>query len=234
MNGKAGSMIMKLVTKAVHEFDLIESGDRILIAVSGGKDSTTLAWALQAIRRAIGRPYELQALHISTDFCACCKKTRLAGLLESYGIPFDDLYVPIVGRLKPGRKMNCYWCSTQRRTELIKHAMAGGFNKIALGHHMDDIIETFFMNMTLKGELSSMPVKLKYEKYPVDLIRPLAMLEERQVIEFADEAGFASAVCTCPFGANSKRRDVRSRMRQLTGDSSAIKRRILKSIMMIS
>jgi len=226
----ADRTVLKLVVKAIHEFRLLEAGDRVLLAVSGGKDSTALSWALAAARRALGFSYELAALHISTDFCACCKKSRLAGLLEGWGVPFDDLYVPVVGRLKPGRKMNCYWCSTQRRTELLKYAVEKGFNKLALGHHLDDIVETLFMNMTAKGELSSMPVRLAYEKYPVTLIRPLALVEERQIVDFAREAGFASTACTCPFGAKSKRRDVRSRLEAMTGGSSAVKRRIFRSL----
>jgi tRNA 2-thiocytidine biosynthesis protein TtcA len=126
--------------------------------------------------------------------------------------------------------MNCYWCSTQRRTELLKYAVTNGFNKIALGHHLDDIIETFFMNLCAKGELSAMPVTLKYRKYPVSLIRPLAYIEERQVIACADEQGILKAACTCPYGINSKRRDMRQRISALTGGSGAIKRQILAAL----
>jgi tRNA 2-thiocytidine biosynthesis protein TtcA len=112
--------------------------------------------------------------------------------------------------------MNCYWCSTQRRTELLKYAVENGFNKIALGHHLDDIIETFFMNMCAKAELLAMPIILKYRKYPVSLIRPLAYLEERQVIACADELGILKTACTCPWGQNSKRRDMRRRIADFT------------------
>jgi len=223
----ANSIVQKLTVKAVMERDLVRKGDRILIAASGGKDSTVLAWALSAIRPALKIDYELAALHISTDFCACCKKSILAQRLAEWGIPFVDLFVPIVGRLKEGEKMNCYWCSTQRRTELLKYAVENGFNKIALGHHLDDIIETFFMNLCAKGSMSTMPILLRYRKYPVSLIRPLAYLEERQIIECADMLNILSAVCTCPYGLNSKRRDIRRRIADFTGSSGAVKRRIL-------
>ena len=223
-------VIRKMVVKATVERKLIEEGDRILIACSGGKDSTVLAWALSAIRPALKINYELAAIHISSDFCACCKKSILASKLESWGIPFTDLFVPIIGRLKEGRKMNCYWCSTQRRTELLNYAMEHGFNKIALGHHLDDILETFMMNMMNKGELLAMPIRLKYAKYPVSLIRPLAYLEERQIIEYADAAGILKAACTCPYGKNSARKDVRKRIRDLTDGSGAAKRRMLEAL----
>lgn len=190
----AVSTIDKLVKVALRRYSMIEEGDRILIVVSGGKDSTTLA-----------------------------------SLLESWDIPYVSIDVPVIGRLKPGRSMNCYWCSTQRRTELIRYAMANGFNKIALGHHLDDAVETLVMNMLYKGEISGMLPVLRYQKYPLSIIRPLTLCEERQIIGYAEEKGFRSAVCTCPFGRESKRREVRKRIAELTGGSSAMKRRLFES-----
>jgi tRNA 2-thiocytidine biosynthesis protein TtcA len=233
---KAGTVVQKLAAKAVLERKLIGEDDRVLIAVSGGKDSTVLSWALASLRPLLKFNYELAGLHISSDFCACCKKSVLARRLEEWGIPFTDLSVSIIGRLKPGRKMNCYWCSTQRRTELIKYAVENNFNKIALGHHLDDIIETFFMNMTNQGKLLAMPMLLRYRKYPVSLIRPLGYVEEQQIIACAEEKGILKAACTCPYGIKSGRRDIRSRIAGFTnssaGDnnSSAVKRRILASL----
>jgi tRNA 2-thiocytidine biosynthesis protein TtcA len=227
---EAAVVVQKLAAKAILERKLIAEGDRVLIAVSGGKDSTVLAWVLSSLKPLLKLNYELEALHISSDFCACCKKAALAQKLAEWGICFRDLSVPVIGRLKPGRKMNCYWCSTQRRTELLKYAVDGGFNKIALGHHLDDIIETFFMNMTDQGKLSAMPMLLRYRKYPVSLIRPLGYAEERQIIACAEEKGILKAACTCPYGINSRRRDIRGRIAGFTGNSGAVKRRILASL----
>ena len=228
---EADAIVQKLCVKAVCERKLIEEGDRILIAASGGKDSTVLAWALAAIRPALKISYTLSALHISSDFCSCCKKSELAGLLAEWEIPFADLFVPVIGRLKAGRKMNCYWCSTQRRTELLKYAMEKGFNKIALGHHLDDIIETFFMNLCAKGSMETMPVMLKYRKYPLTLIRPLACLEEKQIIACAKKLNILAAACTCPFGVDSQRPRIRRGIAAFiseTGlDPGDVKRRIL-------
>jgi tRNA 2-thiocytidine biosynthesis protein TtcA len=226
----ASTVVQKLCAKALIEGDLIGEGDRVLIAVSGGKDSTVLAWALAALRRALKKNYTLQDLHISSDFCSCCKKSILEQKLLSWDIPFTDLPVPVIGRLKPGRKMNCYWCSTQRRTELLRYAGEHHFNKIALGHHLDDIIETFFMNLSGRGELSAMPILLRYRKYPVSLIRPLGYVEEEQVKACAAEQDILRTACTCPYGINSARRVVRERIAQFTGGSGAVKRRILRAL----
>ncbi|MDR3160050.1 MAG: tRNA 2-thiocytidine biosynthesis TtcA family protein [Spirochaetaceae bacterium] len=226
----ASRVVQKLTAKAVLERRLIEEGDRILVAASGGKDSTVMAWALSSIRQELKRNYTLEAIHISSDFCACCKKGFLSARLEEWGVPFTDRFVPIIGRLKEGEKMNCYWCSTQRRTELLKYAVENNFNKIALGHHLDDIIETFFMNMTAKGRLEAMPMLLRYRKYPVSLVRPLGYLEEQQIIACAGEQGLLAAACTCPYGLRSKRREVRKRIAEFTGNSGAVKRRILRAL----
>jgi tRNA 2-thiocytidine biosynthesis protein TtcA len=227
---RASVVVQKLAARAVLERNLIREGDRILIAVSGGKDSTVLAWALSGLKRSLKINYEMEALHISSDFCACCKKSILSRRLEAWGIPFTDLFVPVIGRLKEGEKMNCYWCSTQRRTELLKYAMEHRYNKIALGHHLDDIIETFFMNLTAKGELSAMPMLLTYRKYPVSLIRPLGYIEEQQIIACAGELEILKAACTCPYGLRSKRREVRRGLEEFTGNSGAVKRRILRAL----
>jgi tRNA 2-thiocytidine biosynthesis protein TtcA len=227
---EAENQLAKLVEVALRRYSMIEEGDRILVAVSGGKDSTSLAYDLAMKRRWWPERFELRALHIATDFCSCCKRTRLFELLASWGIESTSIDVPVIGRLKPGRSMNCYWCSTQRRTELIRYAMAEGFNKIALGHHLDDMVETLLMNMLFKGQISGMLPALRYDKYPVSIIRPLALCEERQVIAFAAEKGFKSAACTCPYGQDSKRREARAKIAELTGGSSRLKRNLYDSM----
>ena len=226
----ASEIVKKLTVKTIMERKLIREGDRILIAVSGGKDSSVLAWALSRIKPALKINYELAAIHISTDFCACCKKSILRERLEEWGIPFTDLFVPVIGRLKEGKKMNCYWCSTQRRTELLKYAVENNFNKIALGHHMDDIIETFFMNLCVKGSLLAMPVLLKYRKYPVSLIRPLALLEEKLIISCAAQQNILKNACTCPYGQNSNRKNMRAKIAGFFNDDGDVKRQVLKAL----
>ena len=223
------SVIAKLAEVAMRRFAMIKDGDRIAVAVSGGKDSTALALDLAMKQRWWPVRYELKLVHIETDMGSDWQSSNMEKLFASYGLSCETVNVPVLARLKADRKMNCYWCSTQRRTELLRYTQAQGCTAIALGHHLDDMVETLVMNMMLKGQMTGMLPHLRYDKYPVRVIRPLALCEERQIIEFAAYKGFNSFTCSCPHDDTSKRKLVRQRIALLTGDSSAAKRRIFES-----
>ena len=126
--------------------------------------------------------------------------------------------------------MNCYWCSMQRRKELIHFAMEEGYTKLALGHHLDDILETFLMNALQKGELMAMRARLQYEKYPLEIIRPLCYANVKTIIEFAAERNFLGYTCTCNFQDNSARKTARRRLELLTDGSDTLKKHLMTAI----
>lgn len=210
---------------------MIENGDRVLVAVSGGKDSMSLVYHLK--KKANSQfhiDFDIHAIHIKTDFCNCGGKKRFEEFLTEMEIPYTALDVPVLARLKPGKKMNCYWCSSQRRMELMKFADTQGYNKIALGHHMDDILETFFMNMSYKGELSTMLPVLKYDNYEQTVIRPLALVKESEIIDFAEEKGIRNLTCTCPYGRKSKRKDMRAVINSMAEEDESIRDNLYKAL----
>ncbi len=222
--------ISKKITKALYDFPMIAPGDRVLAAVSGGKDSTVLVSELAARCGKVGVPYTIEAVHIQSDFADQTARQFLKELEQDLKIPFHFLNIAVEGRLKEGKKLNCYWCSTQRRTELIQFAREHHFNKIALGHHLDDIIETLFMNIIYNGEFSGMPPIVPYEKYPVSVIRPLCYCEEQEIQKYIDSIGYEQYTCTCAFSKNSHRKHIRHEIEQLTGSSSALKQNIFESM----
>ncbi len=224
-------LIDKKMSQAIVKYEMIKDGDKILVAVSGGKDSMSMVYNLmKKVRSDFPIKFDIHAIHIKTDFCNCGKKTRMETYLEKWEVPYTILPVPVIARLKPGKKMNCYWCSTQRRLELMRFATENGYNKIALGHHMDDILETFFMNMSYKGELSTMLPVLKYDKYPLTVIRPLALVKEAEVIEFATDNDLNKLVCTCPYGKKSKRKDMRAVINEMADGAEYIRDNIYKAL----
>ena len=221
--------ISSLIDKAVFDYQLIEENDKILLGASGGKDSTLL---IEYFANRIKRPqnhFEIQAVHIQSDF-APDFSDELKKLFAQWNIPLEIIKVDIHKRLKQNQKMNCYWCSTQRRTELLNYALQNGYNKIALGHHLDDILETFIMNMTEKGNLSTMIPKMQYEKWPVSIIRPLCYVSENRIISHVQKKGYSSFTCTCNFQNNSTRKTARKKLEILTEGSENKKQLIFKAL----
>ena len=214
--------LFSLIDKAIFDYNLIEPGDKILIGASGGKDSTAL---IQYFANRVKRPdcnFEYKALNIQSDFAPAFPE-KIKQLFTEWKVPFETINVNILERVKPNQKMSCYWCSTQRRTELINYAIKNGYNKIALGHHMDDILVTLLMNMLNKGELSTMIPRLQYENYPITIIRPLCYVSEERLIEEAVEKGYAGFTCTCNYQENSDRKNARKKLEDLT-DGDLIKK----------
>lgn len=227
--------LFRMIDKAVFEYKLIENGDKILIGASGGKDSTALVEyfakrKLQQRKDENGNPinFEFTALHVETEVGSPLNP-ELRKQFASWNVEPVVIKVDVLGRLKEGKSMNCWWCSTQRRTELNNYAIEHGYNKIALGHHLDDILETLLMNALNKGELSTMPPKLKYNQYPVTVIRPLCFADVDSIIVHAKTEGYISNTCTCNYQENSGRKDARKRLSDLTHNASE-KRRLFEAL----
>lgn len=221
--------LFRTIDKAVFDYDMINNNDRILLAASGGKDSTALA---EYFSMRLKRPYPkftIQAMHIASDVAPEFSK-ELAQCFDMWNIPLIVKRVSVLGRLKPDKKMNCWWCASQRRAELNKFAMENGFNKIAFGHHLDDILETLLMNSLQKGILAAMPPVLKFKKYPVTIIRPLCLADLPMIINHAKIQGYICSTCTCSFQENSSRKTARTRLNLLTGGSYNLKINLFNSL----
>ncbi|MCR5401989.1 MAG: tRNA 2-thiocytidine biosynthesis TtcA family protein [Treponema sp.] len=221
--------LFSIIDKAVYDYKLIQPGDKILIGASGGKDSTAL---IEYFSNRVRRPdadFEYLALNIQSEISGPLPE-NIVKLFEEWQVPLKVIKINVQERLKEGKKMNCFWCSTQRRTELNNFAMENGFNKIALGHHADDVLETLLMNALQKGELSTMIPSLKYQKYPVSVIRPLYYAFESEIIAHAKENGFYGWTCTCNFQDNSTRKDARKKIALITDSDPKKKQHLFDSL----
>jgi len=208
------------VGKAIGDFRMIADGDRVMVCVSGGKDSYTLLDMLLSLQRSAPIRFELVAVNLDQKQPGFPADV-LPGYLAALGVPFriiaQNTYA-VVKRVIPEGKTLCGLCSRLRRGALYRYASENGITKIALGHHRDDIVETLFLNMFFGGRLKAMPPKLLSEDKRHIVIRPLAYVPERSIARYAAARNFPIIPCTlCGSQPHLKRVAVRNMLRDWEG-----------------
>lgn len=226
---KIGSYISNRIGRAIADYNLIEDKDKILVAVSGGKDSLSLLRLLNERRKWAPVSYKLVAVHIESDYKGGCNagKKELKKIFEKEGVEYRFEKIKL---LESKRKVSCFWCSWNRRKALFTLADRLGCSKVALGHHMDDILETLLLNIFYHGEFAAMNPKQELFKGKIVIIRPLCYVEEKSLKRFAKECGFKSQVSTCPNAQVSKRRVMKDFIKKIEKDCSYVKTNIFRSV----
>jgi len=219
------------IGKAIGDYNMIENGDKILVGVSGGKDSLTLLSLLKARQKWSPVKYEIVAAHINTDFAcsSCTHNDVLEKMFKEMNIQYAFRKIKVLTKEKT---TNCFWCSWNRRKAFFEIAEELGCNKIALGHHKDDVVETMLLNLIFQGEISTMNPMQEMFKGKISIIRPLCYVEEDMTAQFAKDSGFLSVSCQCPFGQNSQRQYIKKFIRETQEKipGTNIKTNIFKSL----
>lgn len=209
MEEKLMRRIQKCFNKGVVQYGLIEDGDKILVGLSGGKDSLALL-ELLALRSRIYKPkFSVVAAHVvMKNISYESDMDYLRSYAESLGVPFI-CYETSFDPSTDTRKSPCFLCSWNRRKALFTVAKEQGCNKIALGHHMDDILETLLMNMTFQGAFSTMPPKLVMRKFDMTIIRPMCLVHETDLLQMAAYRGYKKQIKNCPYEKDSNRSSIK-------------------------
>jgi tRNA 2-thiocytidine biosynthesis protein TtcA len=229
--------IIRKTGKAIEDFGLIKSDDNILVALSGGKDSYTLLDTLLFLREKAPIDYTLTGITVDAGFSGFNTES-IKKYCESKGVAYihkkASIKTIIDEKLKPGTSV-CAFCARLRRGVLYRFAKENGYNKIALGHHADDFIETVLMSMFYNGSLKAMsPYHISEDQNNI-VIRPLVYVYEKDIIAYANAVNFPIISCSCPTEQsdafnNTKRQRIKRLLKELEKETSDIKASILNSL----
>ena len=232
-HNKLQQRLRRNVGKAIQDFNMIEDGDRIMVCLSGGKDSYTMLEILMGLQKKAPVQFELVGANLDQGHPGFPEHV-LPSYLAKLGIPFhilrEDTY-RVVKRVIPQGKTYCGLCSRLRRGVLYKFAEEQGLTKIALGHHRDDIVETLFLNMFYGGKLKAMPPKLLSDDGKHVVIRPLAYCTEADISRFAELQAYPIIPCDlCGSQENLQRNVIKEMLRTWDKSSPGRVETIFRSI----
>ncbi len=222
---------------AVKRYELILEGDRIAVCISGGKDSMLMAKLMQELQRHSDAPFELKFLVMDPGYNSE-NRARIEENAKLLNIPITVFETDIFQAADGAVKSPCYLCARMRRGNLYSKARELGCNKIALGHHLNDVIETVVMSMFYGAQLQSMPPKLHSTNFPgMELIRPLYCIREEDIIAWCRYNGLSFIQCACRVseknadgGDGSKRQEIKLLLRELKKTNPNIEKSIFSSV----
>jgi tRNA(Ile)-lysidine synthase TilS/MesJ len=210
--------LTKRFHKACADYGLIADGDHILVGLSGGKDSLALLEFLGKRAQVYVPRFRVTAVHVRVkqrDYYS--DLTYLEDFCARVRVPFivRDTEIDEMQATEKREKDPCFLCSWYRRKVLFDVAQELGCNKIALGHHKDDLVETLLMNLIFQGSIGTIPPLLQMEKMPLQMIRPLCLIEEKDILRYAELSGYEKQVKLCPLEKVSSRAEVKQLLLQL-------------------
>ncbi len=231
---KLEKQILKKVGKAIFDFNLIEDGDKILVAMSGGKDSYAMLHLLNILKKRAPVKFTLVPVNIDSNFTGY-RTDIISKYLADNGhnleIVKTNIYETIEKHIEPNTSY-CSFCSRLRRGVIYNKAVELGCTKIALGHHLDDFIETSLLNQFFTGEIKAMSAKLHSDDGRNTVIRPLVYVEEAAIMKYAGMMAFPIVCCCCPVcgSDNMMRKNVKKLLTELSGKYPGLKRSMIKSL----
>lgn len=225
--------VNKLVGRAIHQYNLLEEGDRILVAVSGGADSLLMLYFLCLWRKKAPISYEIFPVYLDMGFdnrsiWQCLEKHFLKMKL-SFHLEETNFGPYAHSDLNRG-KTPCFICSLNRRKRLFQLTQVFNCNKIAFGHNLDDLIETFFINICYSAEISTMVPRQEMFKGLITIIRPLSLVEKKKIDKLANNLGLPVCKNLCPSAGKTKRQEIKSLLNQLYSHNKKIKGNIRRAL----
>lgn len=229
--GYAAKEVRRMAGKAIHSRNMIEEGDRILVAVSGGKDSLSLLWLLRERIRRIPIDYELTAVHVDPGFGAH-SADRMTAFFEEHGFAYRVIRSDCGPRAHGPENLEnpCFLCSRLRRKALFEAAAELECNKIAFGHHKDDVIETLFLNLFYGASISTMNPVQEFFDGRITVIRPFYLLDESVIARYARDMAWPRIELGCPTAGSNKRWEVKEMLERIYRKNRKVKGNIFHAL----
>lgn len=221
----------KKVGKAIWDHGMIRAGDKVLVAVSGGKDSLSLTRIMKERARFVPIDYEIVACHVDMGF-HWSDRAALTRYFEKESVSYIILEPPDAWKGEQ-ENFDCFWCSWNRRKALFDFAHEKGYNRIAFAHHMDDVIETMLMNLFFQGEIGTMKPFQEMFDGELAIIRPLAYVEEWELTKLATLLDLPVIASQCPRAGVSKRKVVKNVIADMKTHNKNVKKNIFRSLQRI-
>ena len=219
------------VGMAVRDYRMIEDHDRILVGISGGKDSQVLLDILYALQKRAPVKFELLPVYVDPGFPDSFSTDLEYFVKKNYGpVIVEHTDHGVVAHSEENTENPCFLCSRLRRKRLFEIAEENGCKKIALGHNKDDIIETLFINIFYAGKIGTMIPRQSFFKGTLDIIRPLSYVEEHQIIAFGKRAGLPVFINTCPSAKVTKRGEIKQMLERMYKQNNHIKGNIFRAM----
>ena len=223
----------------MHDYSMLADADRVLVAVSGGMDSLVLLAVLFHWRKKAPINYQVEAIHVDMEpgedapgqaACRIARQVRQMGMeLRVLPARYHPSEADIAQAASGGQDL-CFQCARSRRTQLFAHARDHGFNKLALGHHRDDIIETFLLNLTCAGNISTMSPFQSLFSGRLSLIRPLAYLDKDEIQRLGQANAYEPVRSACPLSEQTRRRDIHQLAQQIYAQIPGAKEHIFAAL----
>ena len=208
-------LLFSKLIRAVVEFELLDEGDRIVLGVSGGKDSLFLTLAMAELRSRVKKNFTLKALTIDPLFRADFDVERIKNFCSTFGIEHEVRTVDIKGAIESSNRSPCFTCSYFRRAAVNRYAVEIGANKVAYAHHHDDAVETFLMSLLSSGQLTTFLPKTYLDRTGVTVIRPLSYIREHEIEAFMVDNEIDAVKSPCPIDGATNRQSIKELIRRL-------------------
>ena len=224
--------VMSYVRRALHDYHMIQEGDRIAVGISGGKDSLTLLYALHGLKRFYPKKFEIHAVTVDLGF-QNLNLEKIKQLCEELDVPYTIVKTDIADIVfnQRGEENPCSLCAKMRKGALNQAIKEAGCNKVAYAHHKDDVVETMLMSLIFEGRFHTFSPVTYLDRMDLTVIRPLMYMNEADVIGFVNKHNVPVVKSPCPADGHTKREYVKQLLRRLNLENPGVKERMFTAIL---